>query len=77
MPYATNAALPPSIRHHLPVRAQDLYRKAFNAAWATYAGQERLEEIAHRIAWSVVKRQFHKGSDGQWQPDAARLGRAP
>jgi len=67
MPYAINAALPPSVRNHLPARAQDLYREAFNAAWATYSGNPRREEIAHRTAWAAVKRQFHKSSDGQWR----------
>ena len=76
MPYAMNAALPPTVRNHLPARAQDLYREAFNAAWATYAGNPRREEIAHRTAWAVVKRQFHKGSDGLWQPGPLRARRA-
>jgi cation transport regulator len=76
MPYAMNAALPPSVRNHLPLRAQDLYREAFNAAWATYADDPRREEIAHRTAWAAVKRQFHKGSDGQWQPGPLRARRA-
>lgn len=67
MPYASNAALPPSVRHHLPPRAQDSYREAFNAAWTTYAEDVRREEIAHRVAWAAVKRQFHKASNGQWQ----------
>jgi cation transport regulator len=67
MPYASNAALPPSVRDHLPPRAQDLYREAFNEAWATYAEDVRREEIAHRVAWAAVKRQFHKGSGARWQ----------
>ena len=28
MPYATNAALPSSVRNHLPEHAQDIYRGA-------------------------------------------------
>lgn len=66
MPYPSNAALPASLRNHLPPHAQDLYREAFNAAWATQADDVRREEVAHRIAWAAVKRQFHKGGDGQW-----------
>jgi cation transport regulator len=67
MPYASNDDLPPSIRDHLPPHAQDLYREAFNGAWTTYAHRARREEIAHRVAWSVVKKRFHKGPDGQWR----------
>ena len=70
MPYPSNAALPPSVRHHLPPRAQDLYREAFNDAWASYARDQRREEIAHRTAWAAVKRSFHKGAAGQWEPNA-------
>lgn len=70
MPYDLNAALPASVRHHLPSRAQDLYREAFNHAWATYAADPRREEIAHRVAWAAVKRQFHRRIDGQWQANA-------
>jgi cation transport regulator len=66
MPYASNDSLPPSVRHHLPVPAQDIYREAFNHAWTGYAHDPKCEEIAHRIAWGAVKRQFHKGSDGHW-----------
>lgn len=76
MPYAMNADLPASVRTHLPTRAQDLYREAFNAAWATYAEDQRREEIAHRVAWAAVKRQFHKGSGGQWQPGRTESWRA-
>jgi cation transport regulator len=67
MPYATNADLPAPVRNHLPVRAQDIYREAFNEVLATYADDPRREEIAHRTAWAAVKRQFHKGGDGQWR----------
>lgn len=69
MPYASNDKLPPAVRHHLPPRAQDVYREAFNHAWATYARDERQEEIAHRVAWAAVKRQFHKELDGSWRSD--------
>jgi cation transport regulator len=77
MPYPTNAALPTSVRNHLPAPAQDIYREAFNEVWATRAGDPRREEIAHRTAWAAVKRQFRKGSDGQWQPGADQTTRVP
>ena len=76
MPYPSNAALHPSVRHHLPPRAQDLYREAFNDAWANYARDQRREEIAHRTAWAAVKRYFHKGAAGQWEPNAHEADRA-
>ncbi|MDP1965944.1 MAG: ChaB family protein [Reyranella sp.] len=67
MPYTSNAVLPASVRHVLPLRAQDLYREAFNDAWSTYAADARREEIVHRTAWAAVKSQFHKECDGQWR----------
>ena len=70
MPYASNAALPASVRNHLPFHAQEIYREAFNHAWASHAADPRREEVAHRVAWAAVKRQFHKGLDGQWQANA-------
>lgn len=60
MPYAINADLPPSVRHHLPEHAQDIYREAFNHAYAAHAGDPRQEEAAHRIAWAAVKRSYVK-----------------
>ncbi|HLG81019.1 MAG TPA: ChaB family protein [Bradyrhizobium sp.] len=63
MPYPTNAALPPSIRQHLPAHAQDIYREAFNHAFAAHSGDLRQEEAAHRIAWAAVKRAYEKAGD--------------
>ena len=60
MPYPTNADLPPSVRSHLPGHAQDIYREAFNHAFADHAGESRQEEAAHRIAWAAVKRSYVK-----------------
>jgi cation transport regulator len=60
MPYPTNADLPPSIRSHLPEHAQEIYREAFNHAFAAHAGEARQEEAAHRIAWAAVKRSYVK-----------------
>ena len=62
MPYAANSDLPPAVRDHLPGHAQDIFRAAFNNAWARHAdrGQAEQEEIAHRIAWAAVKRRYRK-----------------
>ena len=65
MPYYTNEDLPAPIRLHLPAHAQDIYREAFNHAWRRY-GAER-EDVAHKIAWAAVKRQYEKLND-QWVP---------
>jgi len=63
MPYLTNADLPVPLRHHLPDHAQDIYRAAFNHAYADHAGDPRQEEAAHRIAWAAVKRSYVKFGD--------------
>ncbi|MGB8400004.1 ChaB family protein [Bradyrhizobium sp.] len=63
MPYRINADLPASVRDHLPPHAQDIYRAAFNHAFAAHAGDSRQEEIAHRIAWAAVKRSYVKDDD--------------
>jgi len=60
MPYRINADLPSSVRFHLPQHAQDIYREAFNHAYAAHAGEVRQEERAHRIAWAAVKRSYVK-----------------
>jgi cation transport regulator len=63
MPYAMNSDLPDSIRNHLPEHAQDIFRSAFNHAFEKHRGDPRQEEIAHRIAWSAVKRRYEKAGD--------------
>lgn len=60
MPYRTNDDLPSSVSAHLPPHAQDIYREAFNHAYAAHAGETRQEEAAHRIAWAAVKRSYVK-----------------
>jgi cation transport regulator len=65
MPYRENNELPSALRRHLPERAQDIYRAAFNNAFAAHTGDARQEEAAHRIAWAAVKRSFVKVED-EW-----------
>ena len=67
MPYRANVDLPPSLQERLPGHAQDIYREAFNHAFAAHAGDPRQEEIAHRIAWAAVKRSYVK-TGGAWRP---------
>jgi cation transport regulator len=63
MPYRVNADLPPSVRDHLPGPAQDIFREAFNAAYAAHAHDPRQEEASFRIAWAAVKRLYEKDGD--------------
>jgi cation transport regulator len=60
MPYASNADLPASVRSHLPDHAQDISQAASNHAFESHHNDPRQEEIAHRIAWSAVKRLYKK-----------------
>jgi cation transport regulator len=64
VPYQTNADLPVALRRHLPDHAQDIYRAAFNHAYADHADDPLREEAARRIAWGAVKRSYVKvGAD--------------
>lgn len=65
MPYRSTRDLPADVRHHLPPHALDIYREAFNHAFASHEGDLRQEEIAHRTAWAAVKRSYVK-IDDEW-----------
>ncbi len=65
MPYRTNDDLPPAVARRLSAHAQDIYREAFNHAFAAHEGDPRQEEAAHRIAWAAVKRSYVKMGD-EW-----------
>lgn len=73
MVYKKNSQLPESVKHSLPGRAQDIYRNAFNNAWGEYKdpndrrGDANREETSHKVAWSAVKKAYHKASDGMWK----------
>ena len=60
MPYRSSLDLPLQVQRHLPAAAQDIYRESFNHAWQTYQDDPRQEEIAHRVAWSAVKKRCRK-----------------
>jgi cation transport regulator len=72
MPYKAIIDLPDSVRDHVPTHAQEIYKEAFNHAWNEYTdederrGNESREEVAHKVAWAAVKKQFSKGADGNW-----------
>jgi len=67
--YLSNANLPISVRQQLPPRAQDLYREAFNEAWALRAGDAGREEHASRAAWAAVRHHYHAMPDARWHPN--------
>jgi len=75
MPYARNDDLPQSVRGALPPHAQDIFRNAFKHAWETYGGSksDRVEEIAHRVAWAAVKKRYRKVGSS-WVPRELALG---
>ena len=60
MPYSANTELPVPVRSHLPGHAQDIYRAAFNHAYAAHAGEVDQEKRSHMIAWAAVKRVYFK-----------------
>ncbi len=65
MPYRVNDDLPPSVRNHLPEHAQEIYRAAFNHAYAAHAGEADRDKRAHMIAWAAVKHGYVK-QGGSW-----------
>lgn len=60
MPYREIFDLPDSVKNHLPHHAQEIYLAAFNNAWEEYAEREDREIVAHKVAWSAVKKQYVK-----------------
>jgi cation transport regulator len=73
MPYKSIEDLPDSVRHVLPSHAQEIYKKAFNAAYEEYKerGPEGREETAHKVAWAAVKKKYRKNEKtGKWEPIA-------
>jgi cation transport regulator len=65
MPYRSNSELPAPVQSHLPPHAQDIYREAFNHAFAAHPDDPHQEERAHRTAWAAVKRSYVKVG-GSW-----------
>jgi len=58
-PYDTLESLPDAVKK-LPKHGQEIYRAAFNAAYAEYG-----EQRAHAIAWAAVKTKYEQ-QDGRW-----------
>ena len=73
MPYQSASELPDSVKNVLPKHAQDIYKEAFNSAYDEYKdpedrrGDADREEVAHKVAWSAVKKAgYEKGDDDKW-----------
>ena len=72
MPYLNNDQLPSQVKDHLPDKAQDIYRAAFNHAYEQYKlpetrrSADSREVVAHKVAWSAVEKKYHKTHDGRW-----------
>ncbi|MGN6671114.1 MAG: ChaB family protein [Candidatus Nucleicultricaceae bacterium] len=70
MPYTSINDLPKAVRDHLPKKAQEIYMASFNQAFEFYKkpGRRKVksdiqEQVAARVAWSAVKKQYHKAND--------------
>ena len=72
MPYKEISDLPKRVTDNLPIKAQKIYLEAFNHAWEQYKDPEKRregssqEEVAHRVAWSAVKKSYYKNEEGKW-----------
>jgi len=63
MPYKSITDLPEAVRQHLPKHAQEIYLEVFNNAWGQYAERKDRETVAHKVAWSAVKKHYKKQGD--------------
>lgn len=66
MPYSNNRQLPRSVKNQLPKHAQDIYREAYNNFDYYNSDLDDVEERAHKVAWSAVKRKYRRGKNGYW-----------
>jgi cation transport regulator len=75
MPYDNLRDLPDSVKDNLPQHAQEIYKEAFNSASDQYEDPEKRrddasrEEVAHRVAWAAVKKEYVKNESGKWVRD--------
>ncbi len=65
MTYLSNAELPSAVRAQLPSEALDIYRSAFNAAYANEADNPIETADAHNVAWEAVQR-YYVEEGGVW-----------
>ena len=69
MPYDKKSELPERVKDNLPKKAQEIFREAYNSAWKQYKdpkdrrGDASREEVANKVAWSAVKKEYKKEGD--------------
>jgi cation transport regulator len=75
MPYSSIDELPPGIRNVLPAHAQHIFLAAYNNSFEEYQdpakrrGSAGAEEVARKVAWAAVKKEFEKDPEtGMWEP---------
>ncbi|MFP4523338.1 MAG: ChaB family protein [Candidatus Nanoarchaeia archaeon] len=72
MPYNKKSELPDQVKENLPPHAEEIYKEAYNSAWDQYKdpkkryGTASREEVAHKVAWSAVKKVYEKNQSGKW-----------
>ena len=75
MPYYNGLKdLPERVRNNLPEHGQEIFMKAFNNAWEQYKDPEKRrggpeqsrEEVAFKVAWSAVEKEYKKDESGKW-----------
>jgi cation transport regulator len=83
MPYPNRADLPEPVKHVLPAGGEEIYQKAFNAAYEEYKDPAKRtkggsrEDVARRVAWSAVKRVYKKNeATGKWEAKKSRTSKS-
>lgn len=63
--YQTVKELPKALRAHLPLPAQEIFRRAYNGVWDSYADnsdgcspERSRQDAAHKAAWLEVRRTY-------------------
>ncbi len=66
--------LPKGAEEALPEHAREIYKEAHNNALEQYKdpkkrrGNASLEEVAHKVAWAAVKKEYEKDEKtGKWR----------
>jgi len=69
--------LPKGVEEVLPEHAKAIYREAHNKALEEYKDPQKrrggasLEEVAHKVAWAAVKKEYEKDEEtGLWKKKA-------
>lgn len=63
MPYHFVEDLPVSVRAHLPVDVQEIFKENFNHALDKYLD----EYMAFKVAWAAIKKRYRNLTLGMWE----------